>query len=304
MQRNFHQWIFVLSYIGYAFFSASEARACSCEISQSPLQELNRSDAVFSGRVVDLVEPVDGTDETPLRIALAVQEVWKGEIASRQVVATLRNGAQCGYEFSLGKSYLVYAYNFAGQLHVSLCSRTRALQEAGADRDSLGTPLQSWPPDESKLAVDARIEGTWQAVAEVYYAPWPLVKFRADGVCIANGLHGASGITVSSFSYEKKRTLAFPTGARDKVLLVEKGPRYSRINEGWTRSPIAEDTFSFFTFDPASGLTVYPADRWDWPLYGVRYVRSTQPVWELDAEGKVTQHREKSWGQIKRPDRE
>ena len=75
MQRNFHQWIFVLSYIGYAFFSASEARACSCEISQSPLQELNRSDAVFSGRVVDLVEPVDGTDETPLRIALAVQEV-------------------------------------------------------------------------------------------------------------------------------------------------------------------------------------------------------------------------------------
>lgn len=121
--------------------------ACTCAPAGSPHQELERADAVFSGRVESIAPArMPGDDpEWPSRLAVTLRllAVWKGlpdgELAT---VYTASQSAACGFGFEKGKKYMVYAYDSGGELTATLCSRTALLKQAEEDLAGLGAPLR------------------------------------------------------------------------------------------------------------------------------------------------------------------
>ena len=132
---------------------------CSCAPKQPPSHARDSSAAVFSGRVVALLDwPVARPDSTfqgsqrhdaelaylkkavkRLQVTIEVLEVWKGDIVARTEVYTANQCCVCGFPFELGKEYLIYAGRASsGHLGVSLCSRTRELSKAADDVAALG----------------------------------------------------------------------------------------------------------------------------------------------------------------------
>ncbi|MCK4510556.1 HEAT repeat domain-containing protein [bacterium] len=117
------------------------ARACSCVSPPPPLVALGEVDAVFSGTVVarrDASKPrADGMigSMDPMEYTIAVLEVWKGELADTVAVRTARSSASCGYPFTIGTQYLIYADTRAdtGCLRTNLCTRTKPLEHADGD---------------------------------------------------------------------------------------------------------------------------------------------------------------------------
>jgi MYXO-CTERM domain-containing protein len=109
-----------------------EARACSC-MAQSIEDAIAGSDAIFEG-IVDSIEEGDGVRH----VRFSVTQSWEGVETERVEVTTSASSASCGYPFEVGTAYLVYATEDAG-LEVSLCSRTRPMDEADEDRRELGS---------------------------------------------------------------------------------------------------------------------------------------------------------------------
>jgi hypothetical protein len=138
--------------IGIALAPLQSAFACSCVQPHPPLVELANHDAVFAGRVVDVV--VSGQQAVA---RLEVLACWKGGVAGTVVVTTPASSAACGVGFEPGSEYLVYATDSAG-LRASLCSRTGGLALAGEDLDALGAPG----------CVTAVAPGTWGGVKRLY----------------------------------------------------------------------------------------------------------------------------------------
>lgn len=109
-----------------------EAHACSC-MAQSIEDAIAGSDAIFEG-IVDSIEEGDGVRH----VRFSVTQAWEGVETERVEVTTSASSASCGYEFEVGTAYLVYATEGDG-LEVSLCSRTRPMDEADEDRRELGS---------------------------------------------------------------------------------------------------------------------------------------------------------------------
>jgi hypothetical protein len=57
--------------------------------------------------------------------------VWKGEMMKDFTVTTARQSAMCGYNFEVGKKYLVYANQSGDGLMVNNCSRTTVFNDDG-----------------------------------------------------------------------------------------------------------------------------------------------------------------------------
>lgn len=126
----------------------SSVIACSCSLPLTPLEELEKSTAVFSGKVTDIDFPIGIkiSSADPVKVTFEVSKTWKGPNSKTLIVATARHGASCGYSFKQGEEYLVYAYNEEDKLSASLCSRTELLSSAETDLQELGlgnTPTNS-----------------------------------------------------------------------------------------------------------------------------------------------------------------
>jgi hypothetical protein len=124
------------------------ASACSCvppppgqSQQEQARRELDRSSAVFAGEVVDRKRGV-GTfyGRTPriemYKVSFRVSEVWKGPERETLEVSTPSQGPACGYRFSEGREYLVYADG--KKMIVTGCGRTTLLSKASADLQALG----------------------------------------------------------------------------------------------------------------------------------------------------------------------
>ncbi|NEQ22085.1 MAG: hypothetical protein F6K28_23390 [Microcoleus sp. SIO2G3] len=136
--------------------SANAAIACSC-FPTRPQESFQNSEAVFSGRVVDVTEQSpaerrpgrrneDQNFLTGVKVTFEVSEVWKGNNQRRLVVSTSDSSASCGYSFQEGQEYLVYASEEDAQLKTGLCSGTKRLSDARADLAMLGegqTPINN-----------------------------------------------------------------------------------------------------------------------------------------------------------------
>ncbi|MEH7379617.1 hypothetical protein V7138_03915 [Bacillus sp. JJ1533] len=119
-----------------------QASACSCAQPESVKDELNRKTAVFSGKVIDLVDEnkfsYTQSSADPIQVLFEVNESWKGPNTSQIIVSTARSGASCGFEFEVNREYLVYAYGDIDQLETGFCERTALLSVAGEDLAILG----------------------------------------------------------------------------------------------------------------------------------------------------------------------
>ena len=119
------------------------AYACSCAPPPSPSLERDRADAVFSGTALDVdtfALPLLDQSGLPVRVTFEVNGVWKGDLSQRVVVRTARDEAACGYDFTVGKDYLVYARKGEDGLVTGLCDRTTARGNAAEDLAALGAP--------------------------------------------------------------------------------------------------------------------------------------------------------------------
>jgi HEAT repeat protein len=130
---------------------APPSAACSCASLDPPLVRLARTDAVFSGTVIDRIDPrpkdskIISTGD-PIEYTIEIDQVWKGDVGDIASVISARAGASCGYTFKIGETYLIYARLHDGKFHTGLCSRTRSISRAGEDLAELSTLSLAGPP--------------------------------------------------------------------------------------------------------------------------------------------------------------
>ena len=131
--------LFPFSIILLTFVLFDEAKACSCAFGgAAPCQQYWRTDVVFTGLVTGStkVEMEEGTYKSQRRLVrFEVVEPSRGIQAAQAEVITGWGGGDCGYQFEVGETYLVYAQRDEknDRLHTSICTRTRPLSEASAD---------------------------------------------------------------------------------------------------------------------------------------------------------------------------
>lgn len=135
--------VIVFSLLTGLLLLPSMVQACSCLAPPPPLEALKGADAVFVGRVNAL--HLTGTSfEEKVNALFEVDQVWKGSLSDRVVIETAQSSAACGFHFSEGEQYLVYAFETEGALETNICSRTTLLENAQGDLSALGEPDQ--PP--------------------------------------------------------------------------------------------------------------------------------------------------------------
>ncbi len=131
---------FLLLLLTAASIAPDCAYACTCLPPGPPAQELAGSSAVFAGKVTSFSAPsTEGTSTDARTATFEVSQMWKGARQGTIVATTPRDSAGCGFEFEVGREYLVYAGTTDGKLSVSLCSRTQQLSDAAADLQALGS---------------------------------------------------------------------------------------------------------------------------------------------------------------------
>lgn len=161
LKANFRSPLVIFLSITLIFMALLTVRpsvtyACSCVVPEEPLKALEKSSAVFVGKVVDMKEPkgliISSAD--PVKVTFEVDSSWKGIKGNKVTLTTALWSASCGYEFVEGESYIVYAYARDGdfdKLEASLCSRTKLLTAASEDLKELGP---STPAEKSAAASD------------------------------------------------------------------------------------------------------------------------------------------------------
>lgn len=148
--------VVVVALLGLAAIQPSVAHACSCIAPLGPVESSADAAAVFAGRVV----AIEGEAKRPIlsrefpfvhmvsmaqavKVRFDVSTAWKG-VTNRQVlVSTATSSAACGFEFTPGSEYIVYAYESQDDvmgpgLATGLCGRTNLLTNAQEDRAVLG----------------------------------------------------------------------------------------------------------------------------------------------------------------------
>lgn len=131
--------------------------ACSCVVSPSPLEAMEKSAAVFEGTVVSIQEKfkIMQSSADPVQVTFQVGAWWKGEVGEQVTVTTAQSGDSCGFEFTKGERYIVYAgaeeaegTGGTAKLTVSLCSRTAFFSGAEEDLKELGAGMSGGLPTE------------------------------------------------------------------------------------------------------------------------------------------------------------
>jgi hypothetical protein len=121
----------------------SAADACSCTSPGPPCQALFQSDVVFVGTVRSITPTPSPQDVEPQHVTLerrvvrfAIERAVRG-LEGRVLEVDVRTGSgggDCGFAFTAGQRYIVYAYRHAqGWLGTGICTRTRLASEAADD---------------------------------------------------------------------------------------------------------------------------------------------------------------------------
>lgn len=157
------------------FAYPSPAEACSCIVAGPPSSEFPQANVVFTGKVIRITDnyyPIFSfldwvMSKLGMRsyhfyqgklygysVFFTVDKSWKGIKEKVVEVHTGYGGGDCGYSFTVGSDYLVYAYYAYGvpgnYWITSICSRTAESSNAAEDFSYLNTlptvPLQSGLP--------------------------------------------------------------------------------------------------------------------------------------------------------------
>jgi hypothetical protein len=118
---------------------ATPAGACSC-VQRTDGEALAQSDAVFTGRLVDVRRPPEvHSSLDPATWVFSVDRVYKGAVTKRQEIVTALESASCGLETTGPRRLLVFAVGrrksgvgpapARGQYAANSCGGTRALAD-------------------------------------------------------------------------------------------------------------------------------------------------------------------------------
>jgi hypothetical protein len=191
--------------------SARDALACSCVSSGPPCEAAWSVKAVFVG-TVRAIEPIEGTANAPMffhrRVTLDVDQGFINMPAKTVVVSTGSGGGDCGYRFTVGKRYLVYASDSeASGLVTGICSRTRPIEQADEDLKY----LKAIPAATGGRVYGRILESRWDPADEhpVDYGPMEGIRvsvqgptFQKDAVTDAHGRFEVLNLPVGKASVQ------------------------------------------------------------------------------------------------------
>jgi hypothetical protein len=113
--------------IAFLILSTSDVFACSCivdnenETSESKKVKAwyKEAIAVFYGEVTEVTRQEDS-----VKVKFMINRSWKGPALPEMMIRTAQNSAMCGFNFEVGKTYIVYAVGANADLRTNLCTRT------------------------------------------------------------------------------------------------------------------------------------------------------------------------------------
>ena len=166
------------------------ASACSCVPPDPPPVAFTNAHAVFVGGVTAINDPtwlartlpflpIVYSSADPVLANFQVGDSWKGVTTTTVAIRTAVSGASCGYTFDVGKQYVVYAYQYNGELETSICTRTSEVALATADLNYLSTlPKLALTPTASSPTLFYIVVGLLVAIAvALLIATW-LIRRR------------------------------------------------------------------------------------------------------------------------------
>ena len=134
--------------------SQNPANACSCDHTKRSAEELRAAyEAIFTADVVriDLVEHCASMSDGRVGcyyekdVTLRVWKSWKGVSTPFVIARTGGGDADCGYDFKVGWSYVVFAHSGSETpIEVSACSPSVVESGQATLIGSLGEPLQTF----------------------------------------------------------------------------------------------------------------------------------------------------------------
>lgn len=115
--------------------------ACTCmHLKGDPAGAFTSASAVFSGKVLEIVEGKPSWPESGLKelaVKFRVEKSWKLIRKGEVRVFTVNAGSMCGFTFTVGETYLVYARGARSKLTTDICTRTMGLIGAKEDLEYL-----------------------------------------------------------------------------------------------------------------------------------------------------------------------
>jgi hypothetical protein len=125
---------------------SANANACSCRAGIPICETFWKTPVVFSGEVLEVTRIEQKGRPSSLhlqkkRVRFRVEQTWRGETTPVMEVITGSGGGDCGYSFSRGRRYLVFASLHEGVAVTGICSRTQPLDKAGEDLEYLRTAM-------------------------------------------------------------------------------------------------------------------------------------------------------------------
>jgi hypothetical protein len=119
---------------------------CTCIAPATATQALQKSSAVFRGRVVTIYRPfldrVGITNTAGYRVQFEITKQWKGTPSKSTVVITLLTGEACGFPFEENKEYLVYVVTEPKDIQTGICTGTKNITEAEQEMEQLDKLLK------------------------------------------------------------------------------------------------------------------------------------------------------------------
>jgi len=119
----------ILFFTFFNILNASNILACSCvplgseSIEEQVKLAYTNSTAVFVGEVVEVIRKPNAYS---VEVKFEIVKSWKNEFKDAVSITTGLGGGDCGYEFEVGKKYLVYADGEKNKLRTNICTRTSA----------------------------------------------------------------------------------------------------------------------------------------------------------------------------------
>ena len=125
----------LLCIAGNVLMTVNPQQACTCMAPATAVEALNKSSAVFRGKVARIYQSfwdtAGFTRTGNYRVKFEVTKRWKGPQAKSLVVVTRLSGEACGFPFEERKEYLVYVAPGPANIETGICTGTKSV--VGAD---------------------------------------------------------------------------------------------------------------------------------------------------------------------------
>ena len=141
--------MFLLCVVENWFLMIEPAYACTCMAPATAAEALQKSSAVFRGRVVAIYrswfDRVGITNTAGYRVQFEITKQWKGAPSTSAVVITRLSGEACGFPFEQNKEYLVYVVTEPKDIQTGICTGTKNIAEAEQEMKQLDKILENRP---------------------------------------------------------------------------------------------------------------------------------------------------------------